>query len=76
FVYSRDDQPVSFSTVVRARQALPAGQHGAGCPAVGGGQGGVGGQGGLGGQGGCGGHQGGFDNDSKFEDGQDDENNR
>ncbi|EHU1393084.1 TPA: RNA chaperone Hfq, partial [Acinetobacter baumannii] len=27
-------------------------------------------------QGGFGGHQGGFDNDSKFEDGQDDENNR
>ncbi|EMB5691880.1 RNA chaperone Hfq, partial [Acinetobacter baumannii] len=26
--------------------------------------------------GGFGGHQGGFDNDSKFEDGQDDENNR
>ncbi|EHT1071659.1 TPA: RNA chaperone Hfq, partial [Acinetobacter baumannii] len=25
---------------------------------------------------GFGGHQGGFDNDSKFEDGQDDENNR
>ncbi|NUF24314.1 RNA chaperone Hfq, partial [Acinetobacter oleivorans] len=29
-----------------------------------------------GGQGGFGGHQGGFDNDTKFEDGQEDENNR
>ncbi|MBF1847544.1 RNA chaperone Hfq [Acinetobacter baumannii] len=54
----------AISTVVPARNPRPAGAQGAGFPAQ------------FGGQGGFGGHQGGFDNDSKFEDGQDDENNR
>ncbi len=81
----------AISTVVPARNPRPAGAQGSGFPAQGGSQGGFGGlgagfggaqgagfggQGGVGGQGGFGGHQGGFDNDSKFEDGQDDENNR
>ncbi|WP_457795346.1 RNA chaperone Hfq [Acinetobacter baumannii] len=54
----------AISTVVPARNPRPAGAQGAGFPAQGGSQGGFGGQ------------EGGFDNDSKFEDGQDDENNR
>ncbi|WP_213034539.1 RNA chaperone Hfq [Acinetobacter pittii] len=82
----------AISTVVPARNPRPAGAQGTGFPAQGGTQGGFGGQGsgfgggqggGFGGaQGGFGGAQGGFggqggfDNDSKFEDGQDDENNQ
>ncbi|MDH0031772.1 RNA chaperone Hfq [Acinetobacter sp. GD04021] len=76
----------AISTVVPARNPRPAGAQGTGgFPAqgaaggFGGGQatgGGFGGQGGgFGHQGGFGG-QGGFDGETKFEDGQEDENNR
>ena len=71
----------AISTVVPARNPRPAGAQGAagGFPAQGaaGGFGGQGSTGGFGGQGGFGGgHQGGFDGETKFEDGQEDENNR
>ena len=68
----------AISTVVPARNPRPAGAPAGGQGAGFGGQGGgFGGQGGgFGGQGGFGGHQGGFDSETKFEDGQEDENNR
>ncbi|MEK0253192.1 RNA chaperone Hfq [Acinetobacter junii] len=60
----------AISTVVPARNPRPAGAQGTGgFPAQGG-------KGGFGSQGGFGGHQGGFDSETKFEDGQEDENNR
>ncbi|WP_151769047.1 RNA chaperone Hfq [Acinetobacter colistiniresistens] len=69
----------AISTVVPARNPRPAGAQGTagGFPAQGaaGGFGGQGSTGGFGGQGGFG-HQGGFDGETKFEDGQEDENNR
>ena len=57
----------AISTVVPARNPRPAGAP-AGAPAAG--------QGGFGGQGGFSGQSTGFDGESKFEDTQDDENNR
>ena len=73
----------AISTVVPARNprpaGAPAGGQGAGFGGQGGGfggQGGFGSQGGFGGQGGFSGQSTGFDGESKFEDTQDDENNR
>jgi len=65
----------AISTVVPARNPRPAGAQGTGFPAQGGAA-----PGGFGGGVGCGvgfgGGQGGFDSETKFEDGQEDENNR
>ena len=68
----------AISTVVPARNPRPAGAPAGGQGAGFGGQGGgFGGQGGFGAQGGFGGQStGGFDNDSKFEESQEDDNNR